>query len=433
MAFAAIARRGVGGHVRPGPLTRVARRLTPADGRRRASVVGAVAQELFDLFDQRVGVERLGEVAVVDIVVVVVIGRVELGGCRRRPAARDGGRTRPCRRRRRSATETRASYSAAAPASRLSGAGVPIIEQAARRAPSPPSVTGSATRSRAPPPRARPWAGRGGAAHPAAHRRSRSGPSYWDRWSSKRSIIVSSVAVPISGTGREWGTSASSAPSESAMLTSNRSAIPRSCSVKSRQRSAGSGPSTSITSVPGSEADQTPDGGPDDRTVVVLVEAHLGAHGGEIGEHVGSISASGVGAPRLDHRAQRGGGGVAGVVPPGERGDQHRARQRAARRASERARSPRRSTLPLDCVVASVHRERASASDPELRSDESDAVDVVAADDRRRRTRRGVRPPDPATVVVVAAADPRRAGRASSTTRPPCCSWPGSTGRSSAA
>ena len=130
MAFAAIRGEECAGHVRPGPLAGLARRLTRAVGRReprRRSVVGAVAQEPLDLFDQLVGIERLGEVVVA--VVIVVVGRVELGA-RRRPAARGGARTRRGRRRRRSATATRASYSAAAAASRLSGAGVPIIEQA---------------------------------------------------------------------------------------------------------------------------------------------------------------------------------------------------------------------------------------------------------------------------------------------------------------
>ena len=49
-------------------------------------------------------------------------------------------------------------------------------------------------------------------------------PRTGTRRSSKRSMSESSVAVPISGTGRECGTSASRAPSEMAIVTSNVSA-----------------------------------------------------------------------------------------------------------------------------------------------------------------------------------------------------------------
>ena len=60
-----------------------------------------------------------------------------------------------------------------------------------------------------------------------------------------------SVAVPMICTGREWGTSANSAPSVSTSDASNRLARPMTCSVNRRQRRAGSGPSTRMTSPPG--------------------------------------------------------------------------------------------------------------------------------------------------------------------------------------
>ena len=73
---------------------------TPDRGR-CGSVVGAVAQEPFDLVDQLVGVDRFGEVVVA---VLVVVGSSRHRRRRRRPSARDGARIRPGRRRRRSAT-----------------------------------------------------------------------------------------------------------------------------------------------------------------------------------------------------------------------------------------------------------------------------------------------------------------------------------------
>ena len=68
-------------------------------------------------------------------------------------------------------------------------------------------------------------------------------------------------------------------------------------------------------------------GGPDDRPVVLLVEAHLRADRGEVGEHVGIDLGQRRCSPRLDHRANGAGRGVAGVVPAGERGQQDRTRQ----------------------------------------------------------------------------------------------------------
>ena len=84
-------------------------------------------------------------------------------------------------------------------------------------------------------------------------------------------------------------------------------------------------------------------GGPHDRSVMILVEAHLRADRGEIGEHVGIDLGERRGSPRLDHGAERGGGGVTGVVPAGERAQQDRARRAWARRSSEHARFPHRS------------------------------------------------------------------------------------------
>ena len=149
------------------------------------------------------------------------------------------------------------------------------------------------------------------------------GPSYCERWSSNRSISESSEAVPISGTGRECGTSASRAPSEIAIVAPNRSAMPVICSENRRQRSAGSGPSTRITSVPGSETDQTPTVG---HTIERLRSSSRRTCGRTVAKSVnasGSISAR-TSAPHdstiVRHRRR---GSVAGVVPAGETGDQH--------------------------------------------------------------------------------------------------------------
>src|SRR6056300_1728619 len=69
---------------------------------------------------------------------------------------------------------------------------------------------------------------------------------------------VSSEAVPITWTGRVWGTSARSAPRVITIGAPTRWATVAIWSVKVRQRSAGSGPRIMTTSVPGSDADQTP-------------------------------------------------------------------------------------------------------------------------------------------------------------------------------
>ena len=59
-------------------------------------------------------------------------------------------------------------------------------------------------------------------------------------------------------TGRVCGTSASRAPRLIAIGAPKRSATPTSWSQNSRQRSAGSGPRTRITSAPGTDADHSP-------------------------------------------------------------------------------------------------------------------------------------------------------------------------------
>ena len=51
---------------------------------------------------------------------------------------------------------------------------------------------------------------------------------------------------------------------------------------------------------------------------MVLVEADVRTHRGEVGEHLGVDLGEGVGAPRLDHRADGGRCGVSGIVPAGE-------------------------------------------------------------------------------------------------------------------
>ena len=84
------------------------------------------------------------------------------------------------------------------------------------------------------------------------------GPSYRERCSSNRSISSGSLAVPMICTGRVCGTSASRAPRLIVIGARNRSAMPTTWAQNSRQRNAGSGPSTSRTSPPGVEADQIP-------------------------------------------------------------------------------------------------------------------------------------------------------------------------------
>ena len=84
------------------------------------------------------------------------------------------------------------------------------------------------------------------------------GPSYRLRWRSKRDISSPSVAVPITCTGPVWATSANNAPSVSTIPAPWCRAMPSNCSTNSRQRNAGSGPSTKMTSPPGVAALHTP-------------------------------------------------------------------------------------------------------------------------------------------------------------------------------
>jgi hypothetical protein len=68
------------------------------------------------------------------------------------------------------------------------------------------------------------------------------GPSYRDRSRPSASIVSGSEAVPLTGTGRVCGLSASSAPSVMTSSTSSWAAIVTSSSQKPRQRMFGSRP-----------------------------------------------------------------------------------------------------------------------------------------------------------------------------------------------
>jgi hypothetical protein len=96
--------------------------------------------------------------------------------------------------------------------------------------------------------------------------------------------------------------------------------MPVICSQNVRQRSAGSGPRTRITSVPGSDAAHTPTVGHTMERLRSLSRRTWERFGIDLGE---------CGCPtRLDHRADRGRSRVAGIVPTRERGDQDRIGER---------------------------------------------------------------------------------------------------------
>ena len=76
------------------------------------------------------------------------------------------------------------------------------------------------------------------------------GPSYRLGVSAKRSRSAWSVALPLIGSGRVYGTSASSAPSSTTRLTSRLWHSSSTSSQKVRQRVLGSMPRISTTSVP---------------------------------------------------------------------------------------------------------------------------------------------------------------------------------------
>ena len=109
-------------------------------------------------------------------------------------------------------------------------------------------------------------------------------------------------------------------------------------------------------------------GGPDDLPEAVVVQADLRARGGEVVELLGVDLGHEVGVPAVDEVARRRGGGVAGVVPALEGGDDDGLLQRGTGRPADvvhRSTVPSGTSAPLAtttpaCSAASVpaHRPR---------------------------------------------------------------------------
>ena len=102
----------------------------------------------------------------------------------------------------------------------------------------------------------------------------------------------SSVAVPISGTGRECGTSASSAPSEIAIVAPKRSAMPSICSQNSAPPERRLGAEDQDHVGAGQRCRPDADGGPHDRAVLISSRRTCGRTVAKSVNASGSISAS---------------------------------------------------------------------------------------------------------------------------------------------
>jgi hypothetical protein len=84
------------------------------------------------------------------------------------------------------------------------------------------------------------------------------------------------------------------------------------------------------------------DGGPHDGATLIGGEADVRAHGGEVGELLRVDLGERLGLPGLDQVAHAVAGGVGGVVPAGEGGDDHGALQRGLRQPADMLHEPQR-------------------------------------------------------------------------------------------
>ena len=124
-----------------------------------------------------------------------------------------------------------------------------------------------------------------------------------------------------------------------------------SSSVNVRHLSWGSVPRSTITSrdVPGSDAaDSSFDGHAISRAEVV-VEADVGPGGREVEEVLGVDGGELLGLPAVAQVADGGRGGVAGVVPSLEGGQQHRAPQRRTGLPQHVVHPPEGTRVPVGC------------------------------------------------------------------------------------
>ena len=204
---------------------------------------------------------------------------------------------------------------------------------------------------------------------PAARRRCRSVPRTSTARSRARRAMPSSLDVPLTGTGRVCGLSASSAPRVTTISTPRSRAAPSSSWVKVRQRIDGSMPWTRTTSrvasgmratesrVVGQVIVRTPSSIDDLGAVDLEVVVVLGVELGDLRRRPRPPRGA---APRRWPRRRRRSSPRTRRASPGRRG-------RAARRAGPRTRSPGHPSVlgPAPCrpTVGEVARHRTPASE----------------------------------------------------------------------
>src|SRR3954469_16266480 len=163
------------------------------------------------------------------------------------------------------------------------------------------------------------------------------GPSYVGACSESRWTSAGSVACAVTETGRECGTSASSAPSRTTIWTPSASARSTTVLENVRQRIAGSGPESRIRSrgARGTRAAWISNSGhsivrdtPSTRRTIgrahPVHQPHHRARGLEVDELLRVDDRERLGAERSGDERERGGRRLAGVVPALERADQRR-------------------------------------------------------------------------------------------------------------
>ena len=195
-----------------------------------------------------------------------------------------------------------------------------------------PWATARWARRWAPRPTATPTAGRPRGRRRGARRRCRSGPRRSTAGGPARPAASGSVAVPTTGPGRLWGTSATRAPSVRTSGTPSSSARPTTWRAERAPPELGLGADEQehVVGVARAGWRRRPRwrarrcGGRRRR------RAGLRARRGEVEELLGVDLGDQLGVAAVDQVADGAAGGVAGVVPSLERGDEHGSVERRA-------------------------------------------------------------------------------------------------------
>ena len=192
-------------------------------------------------------------------------------------------------------------------------------------APGWPWGRAAARRNAAPPPRTTPRAARRSGRPRRRRRRCRSGPRSGSSRRSSAAAVAASLAVPLTGTGRVCGVSASSAPRVATRSISSAWAPSMSSSQKPRQRMLGSSPRSTTRSrlASGSRATLRRVVGHSMRRAPPSIERHARPVDLEVVVVVRVDHADRAGVEDLFEVLDRGRGSVGGVVPSFEGSHQH--------------------------------------------------------------------------------------------------------------